>query len=51
MNQVKKLPLGLGPTPMQELRDFRDILGDGKTAFTDFAGARDMDAQVVETLN
>ena len=30
MDQDKKLTLGIWPTPVQELRGFRDILGDEK---------------------
>lgn len=33
MNPVKKPPLGVWPTPIQELRDFRGILGDGARLF------------------
>lgn len=33
MNEIKKLPLGIWPTPVQELQCFRDILGDGKRLF------------------
>ena len=33
MNEIKKLLLGIFPTPMQELHGFRDILGDGNRLF------------------
>lgn len=33
LNEIKKLTLGVWPTPIQELRGFRDILGDGKRLF------------------
>ena len=33
MNEIKKLTLGIFPTPVQELCSFRDMLGDGKRMF------------------
>jgi len=33
MNEIKKLPLGIFPTPVQELRSFRDILDEEKRLF------------------
>lgn len=33
MNEIKKLPLGIFPTPVQELRSFREILGEGRRLF------------------
>ena len=33
MNQIDKLNLGIWPTPIQELHNFNNLLGDGKRLF------------------